>query len=109
MRAVKLGDVERDLAKVPPKAVEPECISVDRASCPCPKASREAFLGDVIARANAILHPPIATVTVKSGDTLSGIATAHKLTLAALPAFSENARDRANPGLIDPDDVVRLK
>ena len=37
--------------------------SVDRASCPCPKASREAFLGDVIARANAILHPPITTVT----------------------------------------------
>lgn len=33
--------------------------SVDRASCPCPKASREAFLGDVIARANAIPHPPI--------------------------------------------------
>jgi hypothetical protein len=33
--------------------------SVDRSSCPCPKATREAFLGDVIARANAILHPPI--------------------------------------------------
>lgn len=32
--------------------------SVDRASCPCPTASREAFLGDVIARANAILQPP---------------------------------------------------
>ncbi len=33
--------------------------SVSRASCPCPNASREAFLGDVIARANAILHPPL--------------------------------------------------
>ena len=32
--------------------------SVNRASCPCPKAGREAFLADVIARANAILHPP---------------------------------------------------
>ena len=37
--------------------------SVNRAPCPCPKASREAFLGDVIARANAILQPPITTVT----------------------------------------------
>ena len=48
--------------------------SVNRASCPCPKASREAFLADVIARANAILRPPITTVTVKAGDTLSEIA-----------------------------------
>jgi hypothetical protein len=59
--------------------------SVNRASCPCPRSSREAFLGDVIARANAILHPPITTVTVKAGDTLSEIAATHRLTLAALP------------------------
>jgi LysM repeat protein len=83
--------------------------SVNRASCPCPKASREAFLGDVIARANAILRPPIITVTVKSGDTLSEIAAAHRQTLAALLAFPENAKYRADPGLIHPGDVVRVK
>lgn len=83
--------------------------SVNRASCPCPKASREAFLVDVIARANAILHPPITTVTVNAGDTLGGIATAHRLTLAALLAFPENAKYRANPGLIHPGDIVRVK
>jgi LysM repeat protein len=38
------------------------------------------------------------TVTVKAGDTLSEIASAHKLTLAALLALPENARYRANPG-----------
>jgi LysM repeat protein len=81
---------------------------VNRASCPCPKASREAFIGDVIARANAILHPAITTVTVKAGDTLSEIATAHRLTLAALLAFAENAKYRANPGLIHPGDIVRV-
>lgn len=86
-----------------------EINSVNRASCPCPKASREAFLGDVIARANAILRPPIATVAVKAGDTLSEIAAAHKLTLAALLAFPENAKYRANPGLIHPGDIVRVK
>ena len=83
--------------------------SVNRASCPCPKASREAFLGEVIARANAILHPPITTVTVKAGDTLSEIAAAHKLTLKALLALPENAKYRANPGLIHPGDIVRVK
>ncbi|MGK2850896.1 MAG: LysM peptidoglycan-binding domain-containing protein [Candidatus Limnocylindrales bacterium] len=83
--------------------------SVNRASCPCPKASREAFLGDVIARANAILLPPITTVTVKAGDTLSKIAAAHQLTLAALLAFRENATYRTNPGLIHPGDIVRVK
>ena len=83
--------------------------SVNRASCPCAKASREAFLGDVIARANAILRPPITTVTVKAGDTLSEIAAAHGLTLKALLAFPENARYRANPGLIHPGDIVRVK
>ena len=54
-----------------------------RTSCPCPKAGREAFLGDVIVRANAILRPPITTVTVEAGDTLSEIAAAHQLTLNA--------------------------
>ena len=83
--------------------------SVNRASCPCPRASREAFLGDVIARANAILRPPITTVTVKAGDTLSEIAAAHKLILAALLAFPENAKYRSSPGLIHPGDVVRVK
>lgn len=52
--------------------------SVNRASCPCPKAGREAFLGDIIARANAILRPPITTVTVKAGDSLSAIAADHE-------------------------------
>ena len=75
--------------------------SVNRASCPCPKASREAFLGDVIARANAILRPPIVTVAVKAGDTLSEIAAAHRLTLAALLAFPENAKYR-EPGAHSP-------
>lgn len=83
--------------------------SVNRASCPCPKASREAFLGDVITRANAILRPPITTVTVKSGDTLSVIASAHGLTLKALLTFPENAKYRAKPGLIHPGDIVRVK
>ncbi len=83
--------------------------SVNRASCPCPKAGRETFLADVIARANAILQPPIVTVTVKAGDTLSGIAAAHKLTLKALLAFPENAKYRANPGHIHPGDIVRVK
>ena len=82
---------------------------VNRASCPCPKARREAFLGDVIARANAILRPPITTITVKAGDTLSEIAAAHKLTLKVLLAFPENAKYRTNPGLIHPGDIVRVK
>jgi LysM repeat protein len=60
-------------------------------------------------RANAILRPPIVTVTVKSGDTLSGIASAHGLTLVALLAYPENAKYRANPGLIHPGDIVRVK
>ena len=63
----------------------------------------------VIARANAILRPPIVTVTVKVRDTLSEIAAAHRLTLAALLAFPENAKYRAHPGLIHPGDIVRVK
>ena len=63
----------------------------------------------LIARANAILHPPITTVTVKSGDSLSAIASAHRLTLAALLAFPEDAKYRANPSLIHPGDIVRVK
>ena len=47
------------------------------------------------------------TVTVKAGDSLSGIASAHKLTLKALLAFVENAKYRAKPGLIHPGDIVR--
>ena len=63
----------------------------------------------MIARANAILRPPIVTVNVKAGDTLSEIAEAHKVTLKALLAFPENAKYRANPGLIHPGDIVRVK
>ncbi len=46
---------------------------------------------------------------MKAGDTLSEIAAAHRLTLAALLAFPENAKYRAEPGLIHPGDVVRVK
>ncbi len=58
-----------------------------------------------------ILGPrlPVVSVTVKARDTLSEIASAHGLTLKALLAFPENARYRANPGLIDPGDIVRVK
>jgi LysM repeat protein len=83
--------------------------SVTRRSCPWPPATREARVKRVIARANAILRPPITTVTVKPGDTLSQIAAAHGLSLAALLAFAENARYRTNPGLIRPGDIVRVK
>ena len=49
------------------------------------------------------------TVTVKAGDTLGEIAAEHRLTLAALLGFAENAKYRANPGLINPGDIVRVK
>jgi LysM repeat protein len=88
--------------------VHADINSVSRRSDPWP-ATREARVKRVIARANAILRAPITTVTVKAGDSLSEIATAHGLTLAALLAFPENARYRANPGLIHPGDVVRVK
>lgn len=77
--------------------VHADINSVSRRSDPWPPATREARVKRVIARANAILRPPIVTVTVKAGDTLSGIA-AHRLTLAALLAFPENAKYRTNPG-----------
>ncbi len=83
--------------------------SVSRRSDPWPPATREARVKRVISRANAILRPPITTVSVKSGDTLSEIAAAHRLTLKALLAFPENTKYRANPGLIHPGDVVRVK
>jgi LysM repeat protein len=83
--------------------------SVSRRSDPWPTATREARVKRVIARANAILRPPIVTVTVKAGDSLFVIAVTHKLTLKALLAFPENAKYRANPGLIHPGDVVRVK
>ncbi len=63
----------------------------------------------VIKRAHDLCYPPIVTVTVKPVDTLSGIAKANALTLAALLAFAENAKYRANPSLIHPGDVVRVK
>ena len=82
---------------------------VSRRSDPWPPATREARVKRIIARANAILKPPIVTVTVKSGDSLSKIAASHGLTLKALLAFSENAKYRPNPGLIHPGDIVRVK
>ena len=72
------------------------------------RAKRGCALG-VDARANAIPRPPIVTVTVKPGDSLSAIAAAHGLTLKALLALPENAKYRAKPGLIHPGDVVRVK
>jgi len=89
--------------------VHADINSVSRRSDPWPPVTREARVKRVIARANAILRPPIVTVTVKAGDTLSEIAAAHGLSLAALLAFPENARYRANPGLIHPGDLVRVK
>ena len=89
--------------------VHADINSVSRRSDPWPPATREARVKRVISRANAILRPPIVTVTVKSGDTLSEIAAAHGLTVAALLAFTENAKNRANPGLIHPGDIVRVK
>jgi LysM repeat protein len=89
--------------------VHADVNSVSRRSDPWPPATREARVKRVIARANAIMRPPITTVTVKAGDTLSEIAAAHGLTLKALLAFPENAKYRANPGLIHPGDIVRVK
>jgi LysM repeat protein len=89
--------------------VHADINSVSRRSDPWPPATREQRVKRVIARANAILRPPSTTVTVKAGDTLSEIAAAHRLTLAALLAFPENAKYRTNPGLIHPGDVVRVK
>lgn len=89
--------------------VHADINSVSRRSDPWPSATREARVKRVIARANAILRPPIVTVTVTAGDTFSEIADAHGLTLAALLAFPENAKYRANPGLIHPGDIVRVK
>jgi len=83
--------------------------SVSRRSDPWPSTTREARVKRVITRANAILRPPIVTVTVKAGDSLSAIASSHGLTLRALLAFPENAKYRANPGLIHPGDSVRVK
>ncbi len=89
--------------------VHADINSVSRRADPWPPATREQRVKRVIARANAILRPPITTVTVKTGDTLSQIAAGHKLTLKALLAFPENAKYRANPGLIHPGDIVRVK
>ena len=86
--------------------VHADINSVSRRSDPWPPATREQRVKRVIARANAILRPPIVTVTVKSGDSLSAIAAAYGLTLKALLAFPENAKHRANPGLIHPGDIV---
>ncbi len=89
--------------------VHADINSVSRRSDPWPPATREARVRRVISRANAILRPPITTVTVKAGDTLGAIASSHGLTLAALLAYPENATYRANPGLIHPGDIVRVE
>ncbi len=89
--------------------VHADINGVSRRSDPWPPATWEARVKRVITRANAILRPPIVTVTVKAGDSLSAIASAHGLTLKALLAFPENARYRADPGLIHPGDIVRVK
>lgn len=89
--------------------VHADINSVSRRSDPWPPATREARVKRVVDRANAILVPAIATVSVKSGDNLGAIASAHGLTLAALLAYPENARYRTNPGLIHPGDFVRAK
>jgi LysM repeat protein len=89
--------------------VHADINGVSRRSDPWPPAIREARVRRVIARANAILRPPIVTVTVKAGDSLSAIASAHGLTLKALLTFPENAKYRAKPGLIHPGDVVRVR
>ncbi len=96
--------------------VHADINSVSRRSDPWPPATREARVKRVIARANAIVRPTAvkppsakATVTVKADDTLGEIAAAHKLSLKALLAFPENAKYRANPGLIHSGDVVRVK
>ena len=59
---------------------------MSRRNDPWPPATREARVKRVISRANALLRPPIVTVTVKAGDTLGEIAATHGLTLAALLA-----------------------
>ena len=89
--------------------VHADINGVSRRSDPRPPSIREARVKRVIDRANAILGPTVVTVAVKSGDTLSAIASTHGLALAALLAFSENAKYRANPGLIHPGDIVRVK
>jgi LysM repeat protein len=89
--------------------VHADINSVSRRSDPWPPSTREARVRRVIARANAILKPPIVTVTVKPGDTLSAIATAHGLTLAKPLAFPQNATYRKNPALIHVGDKVRVK
>ncbi len=91
------------------EVVHADINSVSRRSDPWPPATREARVKRVISRANAILRPPIVTVTVKAGDSLSAIASAHGLTLKALLAFPENAKYRANPWLIHVGAVLRVR
>ncbi|HEX7949402.1 MAG TPA: hypothetical protein VF494_03565 [Candidatus Limnocylindrales bacterium] len=55
------------------------------------------------------MHAIYERITVAGPDPLSRIARAHGLTLTALLAFPENARYRANPGLIHPGDIVRVR
>lgn len=53
--------------------------------------------------------PAITTHIVVAGDTLSGIAASHGISLTALLAFPENMRYRANPSAIFPGNVVRVR
>lgn len=70
--------------------VHADINSVSRRSDPWPSATREARVKRVISRANAILRPPIVTVTVKTGDSLSEAA-----------ALSIRAADLAGEGDLD--------
>jgi LysM domain-containing protein len=77
-------------------------------SDPWPPSTREQRVKRVITRANAILWPPIVTVTVKSGDTLSGMASSHGLTQSATGLPRERQVPRQSR-LIHPGDIVRVK
>lgn len=52
--------------------------------------------------------PSAGTYTVRSGDTLSGIAQRHGVSLGALLAHPSNGAFRGNPDLIRPGQVVHI-
>ena len=79
---------------VPPPVVAPPPVVVPPAPVPVPVPAPKP-------------KPVAKYYTVKSGDTLGGIAMKYKLTLAELLAYPENKVYRANPGLIHVGDKVR--
>jgi len=84
--------------------VHADINSVSRRSDPWPPTTREARVKRVIDRANALLRPPIVTVTVRSGDTLSAIAVRIGTTVAKISALNKIA----NPSLIRVGQVLRI-